>query len=223
MKSIKILGIALFLFGIVTSCEETGNEIAPDTAVLPDVEGKSHGSKSVSVPFKAKFYTERKYDESGEGFCSEDPYFGFNKQVGKGNATHLGKFTTVMRFCQSGFNYKNGEGIFVAANGDELYFHVPAPDEVGEVVLYPSPSPNPPYEAYFMDPFSFNGGTGRFEGATGGGYTDSFVNLFDDDGNFILEHRTDHKWTGTLILPKDKKGKKGKKGKKHKRPKSSRR
>ena len=47
----------------------------------------------------------------------------------------------------------------------------------------------------------FNGGTGRFEGATGSGYTDSYVGLFDDEGNFIPEHQTDHEWTGTLILP----------------------
>ena len=30
----------------------------------------------------------------------------------------------------------------------------------------------------------------------------SFVDLFDDEGNYIPEHQTDHEWTGTLILPK---------------------
>jgi len=56
------------------------------------------------------------------------------------------------------------------------------------------------YEAYFRDPFEFTGGTGRFEGASGHGMTNSFVDLFDDDGNFIPEHKTDHEWTGKLIL-----------------------
>ena len=102
-----------------------------------------------------------------------------------------------MSFCGAGLAYKNGEGSFVAANGDELYFWVPSPDSIGHIIPYDHPF----YEFQFQDPFMFNGGTGRFEGATGSGYTDSYVDLFDDDGNFILEHRTDHEWTGTLILP----------------------
>ena len=101
-------------------------------------------------------------------------------------------------FCGAVLDYKNGEGVFVAANGDELYFNVPSPGEVGHVLLFDHPF----YEAMFQDPFSFIGGTGRFEGASGGGYTNSFVDLFDDDGNFIPEHQTDHKWTGTLIMKK---------------------
>lgn len=44
-----------------------------------------------------------------------------------------------------------------------------------------------------MDPIVFTGGTGRFEGAKGGGLTNSFVTLGDG---------TDHEFTGALVLPK---------------------
>ena len=148
--------------------------------------------------FKADFYTLRNYDSVG--ICTEDPYISFNYQVGEGNGTHLGRFTTTMSFCGAGFEYKNGVGVFVAANGDELYFWIPSPGEVGYIIPYV----HPVYDFQFQDPFTFNGGSGRFEGTSGGGYTNSFVDLFDDDGNFIPEHRTDHEWTGTLILPKKK-------------------
>jgi len=54
---------------------------------------------------------------------------------------------------------------------------------------------------HFEDPFIFTGGTGRFEGASGGGMTHSQVDLFDDEWNFIPEHQTDHEWTETFVLP----------------------
>jgi hypothetical protein len=138
------------------------------------------------------------------GTCDEAPYLDYNHQKGEGTATHLGKFTTELFFCGGPSGYKNGEGTFVAANGDELWFSVPSPGEIGQVL--PLPYADPLYEAYFQDPFTFTGGTGRFVGASGSGYTNSFVDIFvDGDPNqFILEHRTDHEWTGTLQLQNQK-------------------
>lgn len=157
----------------------------------------------MSKPFKAHFYTKRDYSNEAQGpiHCTDDTYSTFNYQVGEGEATHLGHFTTTMEFCGAGFHYNNLVGTFVAANGDELYIRF---DEgvVGEVKLYGEEDRVPPYEAHFEDPFIFDGGTGRFEGATGEGMTNSKVDLFDDDGNFIPEHQTDHIFTGTLVLPK---------------------
>lgn len=161
----------------------------------------SDGAGLVSIPFKSDFYTKRDYSNTGDGFCTEDPFLAFNYQVGGGNGTHLGKFVVTMGFCGDALDYKNGTGVFTAANGDELYVKIPSEGEVGHVI----PFVHPLYEAYFQDPFSFNGGTGRFKDATGGGWTNSFVDLFDDEGNFIPEHRTDHEWTGTLILPRNNK------------------
>ncbi|MFD1161044.1 hypothetical protein [Hwangdonia seohaensis] len=158
------------------------------------------GDGAITVPFKANFYTDRNYDNTGEGVCTEDPYLGFNYQVGKGKATLLGSMDVTISFCgiEGTPFYKNGIGTFVAANGDKLYIKIPAEGEIGEV--YPKEN-HELYELQFQDKFSFNGGTGRFAGATGEGYTDSFVDLLDDDGNFLPEHRTDHVWRGILKLP----------------------
>ena len=198
MKTLKDQFTMFIFLTLLGACNQSGEEhISP----IPDEFSNAHQTMR-TMPFKAEFYTKRSYDDDGEGKCSDDPYLGFNLQIGEGNATHLGKFTTTMWFCGAGFDYKNGEGVFVAANGDELYFKVPATDEVGHVL--PLPYEDPVYEFYFQDPFEFVGGTGRFEGASGGGVTDSYVDLFDDDGNFIPEHQTDHTWTGLLILPKNK-------------------
>ena len=146
--------------------------------------------------FKARFYTKRDYSETGDGFCTEDPFLNFNYQVGGGNGTHLGKFDIVISFCgNDGFDYKNGEGTFTAANGDELYVLIPSEGVIGHIL----PIVHPKYELFFETPFELNGGTGRFEGVTGNGITESYVDLFDDEGNFILEHQTDHVWTGTIV------------------------
>ncbi|HMB61455.1 MAG TPA: hypothetical protein VKN36_00180 [Eudoraea sp.] len=205
--NVNLLFLATII-GLVLACEKSGVEILSNDTLLRGQEdsnnlaGKKGGMRS--IPFKAKFYTTRKYDVT-IGTCDEAPYLDYNYQVGEGTGTHLGKFTTEIFFCGSGFDYKNGEGVFVAANGDELYFLVPSPGEIGHVV--PLPYVDPLYEFQFQDPFTFIGGTGRFEGASGGGYTDSYVDLFvdGDPTQFIPEHRTDHVLTGTIILPNKRK------------------
>ena len=201
MKIFKFFFIAIVSLTFFGACEKSADKslLNEDLSQIQEdnenLNSKSRGQRS--IPFKSDFYTVRNYDSTGT--CSEDPYTSFNYQVGEGNGTHLGSFTTTMTFCVdfNSFTYKNGEGVFIAANGDELYFWIPSPDSIGHIIPYV----HPVYEFQFQDPFTFKGGTGRFEGASGGGYTNSFVDLFDDNGNFIPEHRTDHEWTGTLILP----------------------
>lgn len=215
MKTIKYLSIILFSLIILGACEDSVQD--PPQSSIDNIEDIDHSAlvpeelrhrtnRGYGKPFIAKFYTIRSYDEEEEGqaMCTEDPFLAFNLQVGEGKGTHLGKFTTSMRFCSdlATFTYKNGRGLFVAANGDELYFNVPSTGEVGNIL--PLPFEHHLYEFYFADPFEFDGGTGRFAGASGMGYTLSFVDLFDDDGEFIPEHRTDHRWFGKLILPKRK-------------------
>ncbi len=192
MKTSNVYILVLIAFlGVSISCEK---------AMLYGPFHRKNKGK-ISLPFKAEFFTKRNFN-AVIGTCDDADYQGYNYQVGEGTATHLGKFTAELFFCGGSDGYKNGEGVFVAANGDELYYSVPSPGEIGHVL--PLPYTDPLYEAYFQDPFTFTGGTGRFEGASGGGYTDSYVDLFvDGDPNqFIDEHQTDHVWTGTLILPK---------------------
>lgn len=157
------------------------------------------------IPFKAKFSTFRQEDKESMVSCDPNSVLpGPNYQEGGGNATHLGKFKTVITFC-AGANgiYGNGSGYLEAANGDRLFIEI----ESGQVIVQ-IPPVDPFYDAYFKDPFQFVGGTGRFEGATGGGMTNSLVDLWNDEfpfpGPIIEGHRTDHEFTGTLILPNGK-------------------
>lgn len=150
------------------------------------------------IPFKAKFFTRFTADRLNEVTCSRPERPSPNFQVGRGTGTHLGKFYTELSFCGGdGGVYSDANGYLEAANGDRLYVKI---DD--GAVLFNLPEPHPVYDAYFRDPFDIVGGTGRFEGASGSGMTNSFVNLFDENGNFIPDHRTDHEWTGTLKLPK---------------------
>jgi len=202
MKTLKKLFTGLFVIGLVGGCELSSEEVSPGPQQLIDNLQTRNGpkDKTVEVPFKAKFFSVRTYEDDVEGRCTGDEFSDFNVQTGEGQATHLGRFSTKMWFCVNPqtFQYKDGHGESIAANGDKLFFEIPTAGEVGQI----QPIVHPLYELTFQDPFTFTGGTGRFEGASGGGYTDSFVDLFDDDGNFILEHQTDHKWSGTLILKK---------------------
>lgn len=204
MKALKTFFIVIMSLTMFTTCDESANDQLFENDQLQhknnNDEYNAKTNHSVTIPFKATFYTKRDYSNSGEGFCTEDPFLTFNYQVGKGQGTHLGRFETTMSFCGAGFSYANGTGEFIAANGDTLYIAIPSEGDIGLVKFLTYDDPL--YEAEFQDPFSFIGGTGRFEGASGGGMTNSFVDLLDDDGNFIPEHRTDHQWTGVLIIPK---------------------
>ena len=155
-----------------------------------------------TIPFKSKFSTWRMEEKENEVECNDPSLPGPNYQQGGGRATYLGNFKTIMTFCVGpGSFYGGARGYFEAANGDRLFFKI----ERGQVKLLP-PGSDPVYEAYFKDPFEFCGGTGRFEGASGSGMTDSMVDLWNEENPFpgpIIEgHRTDHKWTGKLILPR---------------------
>lgn len=197
-KSLVYVLFVLMVLGVGMSCEKSGDD-ALFTATPLKVKKFGKKDDMKVKPFKARFHTLRNYSQTE--LCDEASFLDYNFQKGGGNATHLGKFITEIYFCVdlSTFTYKNGSGFFMAANGDKLFFDVPTAGEVGQIM--PLPAPHPLYEFFFQDPFTFTGGTGRFEGASGGGVSDSYVDLFDDNGNFIPEHQTDHVWTGTLILP----------------------
>jgi len=150
------------------------------------------GGGMVSVPFKATFYTVQ------ESFIPDDcgPGVGLMTQVGEGEGTHLGRLSTRMVFCYDlnpgpnfGFySFLPGpqNGYFTAANGDQIFITVVA----GQVFFDPSVGPD--YVAWWRDPWLITGGTGRFEGASGGGQLDS---KFRSD----LIH-SDHYWTGVLVM-----------------------
>lgn len=206
MKRLNLIWMAPILLLIFFSCS---HEQLDSYKVATNESLRKAEPRAVTVPFKATFYTLRDYsfalDCSAFGSENPDEDFGApgNYQVGDGNGTHLGEFMTTISFCGGpNFQYRAGEGVFVAANGDELYFNIPPTDVIGQIYQV---FDDPLYELWFGDAFEFTGGTGRFAGATGSGTTDSWVNLIDGgwsnfpDG-FIAEHQTDHVFTGTLTF-----------------------
>lgn len=165
----------------------------PDAAVSP-----SHAADgSVTVPFEARFFTDL-VSIAPDASCGAPPRL-LNTQEGYGEATHLGRFSVRITFCfdpsellddgrlteGESLPYDNGVGTLTAANGDELRIAI-----AGAVL----PSGHPDFDFEFSDPFGLVGGTGRFEGATGGGVTSSLVD-FDSQPS-----RTVHEWSGTLTV-----------------------
>ena len=182
---------AVLLFALA-SCDMP---TAPDPGVLsPDAASLARRA-NVTVPFEAKAYTTL-VSLVPDPACGAPPWF-LNTQAGEGEGTHLGRFTVTFTFCVDATDllddgmltagesapYVNGVGTIVAANGDMLYMSI-----AGAVL----PSDHPDYDFEFQDPFTFTGGTGRFENAGGSGMTDSFV--------VQAEGRTDHSWSGWLVM-----------------------
>lgn len=168
MKKIPMFLIAsgmLLLFSF-SSCEE-------------------NGPKTETINFKAEFYTQLVSFEEDAG-CSAPKNF-LNTQQGGGTATLVGNFTTQLTFCvnPANFEYDNVQGSFVAENGNEIFV-------VGSGQVVPTEKEG--YDLEFMDPFEINGGTGQFEGATGSGTTESYVNM--------TTGITDHVWTGKITIKK---------------------
>ena len=119
---------------------------------------------------------------------------------GEGTEINMGKFTHHFAFCADWINGtypspKEGapatEGYFEDANGNRLY--IMSAGKVYEGRL----DEHPEYvNSWWRDPWEINGGTGRFEGATGSGMT--------DDYNSNLDPYSHHHWTGTITLVKGK-------------------
>lgn len=198
-KNIIFTVTGMFLF-LACDVNEAVQNLPEGTQLLENNTDITAMHSRVGVPFKAWFFTEG--TALGEDGRCIDPAL-LNTQEGDGKGTHLGRFTTTITFCMDlsdvmdedgqltegeslpyGEPFGHSAGTFIAANGDELYFTVS-----GAVV----PSEDPEFDFQFMDPFEFTGGNGRFESATGGGVTNSFVTAGVGTG---------HEWTGTLFLLK---------------------
>ena len=200
MKKLKFCFLAIFSLLVLFACEKQWSEIDEiDFSIDQKEQLTQLNYEAHESAFKARFYTKKDVTGERDPICAElDPTGVFsgppNFQEGGGNGTQLGKFTVTMQFCSGAAGtYGAGNGTFVAANGDELWI------DIAEGLVYPLAG-HELYEFQFQDPFTFVGGTGRFENASGGGMTNSFVDIFTDDGAFIPDHKTDHTWTGTISL-----------------------
>ena len=188
--------VKLLFFAFCTAFIVTCSKSDQFTEELNDENLKS-ATVQVTVPFYTEFDATYESVEYDEGYCGPERPLRVIAN-GSGTATHLGKFTIHFDFCCEdvgpGFNYPGiPVGAFIAANGDELI--VSTWGEVGPPDENDPPNITERWEA----PFIFLGGTGRFEGATGGGIFSAY-NYIEND--VALSHG---KWKGELTLIKGKK------------------
>lgn len=103
-------------------------------------------AQSVTVPFKGKSFLD------------------LNSGAGRGEATHLGRFTAEGQDNYDNFPFITGSATLTAANGDQLYVtHSGMAQPVGDGVLRVDLTA------------TITSGTGRFAGATGSYETIGFL------------------------------------------------
>ena len=189
MKTLKIVFFAIAVIGLMIACSKSdnfwGDEPFGNTA-------KNSPSKPVEVtlPFKVDLVGEYTAVFPDESCWSEETQYDFRVIVDvEGTGTHLGKIVGNFNFCANLITGFYGPTVtnFTAANGDILY--VSCQGQVIEGRL----DDHPDYvTSYWRDPFVILGGTGRFEGATGGGMTDDYNSALDP---FVHVH-----WRGTITM-----------------------
>ena len=182
--SISILAglILIFLayFLLIDDSQQGGGSI-PDSENDPDPE-----VLMVTIPFKAEFAMHYVAQYEDIDRCGELPWRRIIVE-GAGTEPNLGKFNVHMEFCVSGASvYCDLIGWFVPAEGDSLFI------TTWGQVMPPDENDPPYYTSKWDDPFEFTGGTGRFEGVTGGGMTHCYNSTEDD-----LNH---HTWEGSLTM-----------------------
>ena len=143
----------------------------------------SEPSKKTTHPIELSFYTDLVSLEPDSVTC-QLPMGLRNKQAGSGSSIKYGGIAVDIAFCMNpdNFEYGNSTGKIVTETGDEIHI-----DVSGQVL----PTEKEGYDLEFKDTFRIVGGTGQFEGASGNGITDSYVNM--------ETNRTDHVWRGKII------------------------
>jgi hypothetical protein len=162
---------AVVTLAFTLSCDRSDMPSEPSASV----EAMDGGFPAATqVPLKATF--------SGPGVAAEIP--GDRCPVltiqitGTGTSTHLGKFTTVQSHCAAppSLAFTLGEFTLTAANGDQVFGTYE-----GEFL------PLEPPLAAIDGALTFTGGTGRFEGATGGGDASGVQNLATGEATVVLD------------------------------------
>ncbi len=167
MKTLLSL-LVLFLTGsFVTSCSKSEPE---------KFEARFTGEYVEIITDRARMECDQEYE------CRVIVTF-------TGTATHIGDISGRFSFCACGPDgqYAPTESYFVASEGDTLFFSCQ-----GRVIEGRLPTHPEFVTSYWKDPFVLIGGTGKFEGATGGGTTDDYNSSEDPNSH--------HHWKGTITL-----------------------
>lgn len=178
---------------LIMSCSKSDSYIEEDENDISLKCGKPSPSR-VTLPFRLDLtgvYTTQEPDAA----CGYDevtnPWMWRIIVDADGTGSLMGKVSGNFSFCcdvMTGI-YGPAELVLVAPDGDELYLSCQGQVLGGRLEDHPEY-----VTSYWRDPFTINGGTGRFEGATGGGWT--------DDYNSSLDPNSHHHWRGTITLQK---------------------
>lgn len=172
---ISVVSVAMVVV-LATGCDQ-----AATTVVGPDLALSSQLLRSdQTVPFKTNNYSFNIIASVPEASCDGDNRVYL---AGEGTATHLGIFTIAFSFCSRPNGIlEDGQGAFVAANGDRLQFSFE-----GNSVFAPPSTVN------FTSFATFAGGTGRFENAAGSAVITGNVDVVTGAGS--------GGWDGTISFP----------------------
>lgn len=195
MRALAKFILAFAVIGFFSACNSTDDfEIENDPAF------KHHENKMVELGFNVVFTGE--YQSIGLD-AQNCPGLGKVINTGEGTGTHFKKLTSYFEFCvnPSDGTYPYGyiDAYFTDQDGDILYLDI----ESGQVL--PGRVPGIPNYgvSYFKDEFTITGGTGKFEGASGGGVTNDYNFPVEEDG-YIYPTKTRHHWKGTITMKKGK-------------------
>lgn len=202
MKNVLKFCLAMAVILYFTGCDTTTETDYDEAIPLNSYEGKAstanhHGEKMVTLGLNLVFTGNYAAPEHGAE-CGEGTFP--VKNVGTGTGTHFKRVNSYFEFCvrptATGGTYPEGYLVayFEDTDGDQLFI-----DLAGEVIGGRVPG-MPSYAiSYFKDPFTITGGTGKFEGATGGGMTNDY-NFINKEG----VQQTSHHWQGKITMKKGK-------------------
>lgn len=194
MRTLLKFFILFFLTCMVAACDNS------DDPEFDSITFKNDASKEITMGFNVHFTGEYLYQGPDQSICGDFPPFARVNNVGEGTGTHFKKLKSYFDFCvnitDGTYPYDYMEAYFEDENGDRLNVAIYS----GQVL--PGRVPGMPSFAlsYFKDPFEIIGGTGKFEGATGSGFTNDY-NFQGKDGIGYTQHH----WQGKITLIKGKK------------------
>jgi hypothetical protein len=174
MRPIPI--VAISLLATLGGCDE-----AIQTPLAPDTRSVAHAARNVPTPFKSSRYDSHLTGIVPAG-CGEAG--DLLQSAGDGTATHLGRYTITLSFCSvaGSSTLTNGQGAFVAANGDRLEF-----------TFHGVSAFTPPTTIDFTSYATFVGGSGRFEHAAGSAVVTGTIDAVTGVGS--------GRWEGTITRP----------------------
>ncbi|QIA07613.1 hypothetical protein [Draconibacterium halophilum] len=192
MKNFKKLLCLVFCISLCFACADFNEDVTNDLKSGKYGSGKDGDVKMVTVPFKVHYL--------GTYMPPGDKCPGTTNVIvhGVGEGTHVGVSTIHFDFCILGATasgdsifYGNTDAYIIADNGDSLFVSIEG------AVVSPPLDDHPDYVVnYWRDEFVILGGSGRFAGATGGGWS--------DDYNSTEDNNSHHYWEGTITMLKGK-------------------